>query len=358
MQNISEATSDFETWLALQMPLNAEDLAFKHAQMRKSAFLFMRATFYRWAQIWPTACASLSTASAVLSVGDLHIENFGTWRDSEGRLIWGINDFDEAYLLPYTNDLVRLATSTLLAIRYQQIKVDAPTACKAIVDGYIEFIECGGRPFVLAERKNWLRELAQSQLRDPGIFWDKILALPDAPKQIDPVAIKLLEDSLPERGLDYHLVRRRTGLGSLGRPRFVALVNWRGGMIAREVKAVATSACVWAMGKKPNKKFFNKHICIAAVRCQDPAMNLRSGWIVRRLSPDSMKLTLEDLPSPSIERILHAMGRETANVHLGSSGAIRAVRNDLKKRQKNTPEWLLDSATKMVGEIYKDWKEL
>ena len=31
-----------------------------------------------------------------LSVGDLHVENFGTWRDSEGRLIWGINDFDEA----------------------------------------------------------------------------------------------------------------------------------------------------------------------------------------------------------------------------------------------------------------------
>jgi len=32
----------------------------------------------------------------VLAVGDLHVENFGTWRDAEGRLIWGVNDFDES----------------------------------------------------------------------------------------------------------------------------------------------------------------------------------------------------------------------------------------------------------------------
>jgi len=36
----------------------------------------------------------------VLAVGDLHVENFGTWRDAEGRLIWGVNDFDEAWRLP------------------------------------------------------------------------------------------------------------------------------------------------------------------------------------------------------------------------------------------------------------------
>ena len=57
----------------------------------------------------------LARAPRALAVGDLHVENFGTWRDVEGRLIWGINDFDEAWRLPYTNDLVRLATSALLA---------------------------------------------------------------------------------------------------------------------------------------------------------------------------------------------------------------------------------------------------
>ena len=53
----------------------------------------------------------------MLGVGDLHVENFGTWRDAEGRLIWGINDFDEACPMPYTIDLVRLAASADLAIK-------------------------------------------------------------------------------------------------------------------------------------------------------------------------------------------------------------------------------------------------
>ena len=51
----------------------------------------------------------------VLAVGDIHLENFGTWRDADGRLVWGVNDFDEAAQMPYVLDLVRLAASALLA---------------------------------------------------------------------------------------------------------------------------------------------------------------------------------------------------------------------------------------------------
>ena len=79
--------------------------------MKESVFAFLRATYYRWIQVWPEVCPQLVSAATVLAIGDLHVENFGTWRDIEGRLVWGINDFDEAYPLPYTNDLVRLASS-------------------------------------------------------------------------------------------------------------------------------------------------------------------------------------------------------------------------------------------------------
>ena len=57
--------------------------------MRADPFVFLRATFYRWLQLWPTICGALDDAPPVLAVGDLHIENFGTWRDREGRLILG-----------------------------------------------------------------------------------------------------------------------------------------------------------------------------------------------------------------------------------------------------------------------------
>ena len=55
--------------------------------MADSPFAFLRATFYRWVQLWPKVCPELANAALVLGVGDLHVENFGTWRDSEGRLI-------------------------------------------------------------------------------------------------------------------------------------------------------------------------------------------------------------------------------------------------------------------------------
>ena len=71
------------------------DLKLKHQLMRGSVFTFLRATFYRWASLWQETCPDLDKGPRVLAVGDLHVENFGTWRDTEGRLVWGVNDFDE-----------------------------------------------------------------------------------------------------------------------------------------------------------------------------------------------------------------------------------------------------------------------
>jgi len=79
------------------------------------------------------------------------VENFGTWRDREGRLVWGVNDFDEAFALPYTNDLVRLALSAHLAISANHLALRPADACEAIVKGYAKGLKDGGKPFVLAE---------------------------------------------------------------------------------------------------------------------------------------------------------------------------------------------------------------
>ncbi len=113
--DIVEATRKFEAWLKGRIAIVRRDIAYKHEQMRADPFLFFRATYYRWAQIWPSNARKLARAAEVYAVGDLHIENFGTWRDAEGRSVWGVNDFDEAHPMAFTNDLVRLAVSALLA---------------------------------------------------------------------------------------------------------------------------------------------------------------------------------------------------------------------------------------------------
>ncbi len=350
-----QATTDFEAWLGQQLPLLQHDLDYKHEQMAKDIFMFLRATYYRWAQLFPAVLPELSNGPAVLSVGDLHVENFGTWRDGDGRLVWGINDFDEAYTMPYTNDLVRLATSVLLAIETSNLKISGPSAMAALIDGYVEWINEGGRPFVLAEKSTWLRLLAQGHLRDPVEFWDKMQALPECPKAPKP-AEALLKRSLPEP-VDYKLCSRRAGLGSLGRIRLVALAKWRGGMIAREVKAMANSANVWAAKKKVTATIYNDEIRHKAIRCHDPMVQTQDGWIVRRLAPDCCKIDLAEMPKDEEARFLHAMGRETANIHLGTKGAAEKVRADLKQRQKQSQNWLGEAADKMVKQIKLDWRE-
>ena len=46
--------------------------------------------------------------------GDLHVENFGTYLNSDGRMVFDVNDFDEAYLGRFTWDLQRFAASLAL----------------------------------------------------------------------------------------------------------------------------------------------------------------------------------------------------------------------------------------------------
>ena len=119
MRNIVESTRAFEAWTRKRTDVSKRRLKKKHREMAAGAFPFLRATFYRWVEQWPKTCPRLASRreDVLLAVGDLHVENFGVWRDSRGRLVWGINDFDEACELPFTSDLVRLATSAMLAAR-------------------------------------------------------------------------------------------------------------------------------------------------------------------------------------------------------------------------------------------------
>src|SRR5438876_5540886 len=150
--DIRQATKTYEDWLSRRMPLIEADLRLKHQRMAERPFPFLRATFYRWTQLWRQCCPALATAPTVLGVGDLHVENFGTWRDGEGRLVWGVNDFDEAATVAYTNDLVRLCTSALIAIGELRLATPERRACDSVLEGYTSSLQKGGMPVVLAER--------------------------------------------------------------------------------------------------------------------------------------------------------------------------------------------------------------
>jgi hypothetical protein len=353
--DIVKATRSYETWLARHLTVLPGDLRRKHLAMSENVFPFLRATFYRWMQLWPKICVAEAKAPHVLAVGDLHVENFGTWRDVEGRLVWGINDFDEAYELPYTIDLVRLAASAHIAIQQARLTIAAKDACVAILSGYRHALETGGSPYVMAEDHPWLRHMVTGILRDPVAYWKKLDALPAWKGSVPKGARRAIERLLPESGLDYRIAHRIAGLGSLGRERYVAVADYRGAHVAREAKALAPSACVWALGGKTSTKIEYQVILDRSVRAIDPFVRLGGRWIVRRLAPDCSRVELSSMPEERDEsRLLHAMGFETANVHLGTRRAAKMILHDLGKR---SGDWLHEAATAMVKATTKDWRD-
>src|ERR1700722_17549321 len=151
--NIRQATIEYERWMRSHTQVIESDLKSKHQQMRSDVFLFFRGTFYRWAQLWREVCEDLNHAPKVIAVGDLHVGSFGTWRDAEGRMAWGVDDFDDSYPLPYTNDLVRLTTSVKIVIDAEMLTIKFKDACEAILEGYQRSLRDRGCPIVLAERE-------------------------------------------------------------------------------------------------------------------------------------------------------------------------------------------------------------
>ena len=352
-----EATAGYETWLRSFVELNQEDLDYKYAIMadRSDPFPFFRGTYYHWARIWTTACPAEAESPQVLSVGDLHVENYGTWRDADGRLCWGVNDFDDADVLPYTNDLIRLATSILYAKWGGAVEVKFGAACKAILAGYRDCLEAGGVPYILEEENVELRQLAMADDRNPTLFWKRLTKLLDNPpaEPTEAARIALLTD-IPDTGNKPEIrFRPRVGLGSLGRPRFVALTKWAGAWIGREVKATIPPGTAFATGQTARTSLVNEAVR-RAVRCPDPYFRPAAYWTSRRLSPRCSRIELGQFAgADEMMTILKATGGEAANVHVGTPGAADAILADLKSRKKS---WLEDAAKAVAEVVEKDWK--
>jgi hypothetical protein len=283
------------------------------------------------------------------------VENLGTWRDSEGRLAWGVNDFDEAYPAAYTNDLVRLAASALLASQEQVLAIQPAEACQAILDGYRKTLENHGQPFVLAEQHEHLREWANSQLRAPLHFWQKLEQLTPITNTPAPVQA-LLQTSLPAGYSNAVVVHRAAGLGSLGRQRYTIIAEWNGGKIAREAKQLVDSAWVWENPTEQGRQIYYQKIIDRSIRNPDPFTKQNNDWVVRRIAPDCSRVELAELPKERDEtRLLASMGSETANIHLGNAPqGVAQILSDLAGQPKN---WLLKGSQAMVKATLKDWED-
>ncbi len=225
-----------------------ERLALKYRAMRSSAFAFLRGSchlFYdRLAQL------ALPPAPLVWACGDLHLENFGSYKGDNRLVYFDLNDFDEAALAPCTWDLARLLVSLLLAAR--TLGVDEPGTlrlCDAFNGAYGASLASGKARWVERETaQGMVKELLESlrgrsrvQLLDHRtersarkrsfrIDGKRALAVDASQRRRVAAFMQRFAAAQPQpefyRLLD--VARRIAGTGSLGVERFVLLVEGKG----------------------------------------------------------------------------------------------------------------------------------
>jgi hypothetical protein len=364
MRSIFESTRAFEAWMRKRTDASGRLLKSKHRKMSAGPFPFLRATFYRWAEVWPKVCPGLAKRDedVLLAVGDLHVENFGVWRDSRKRLVWGVNDFDDACELPFTSDLVRLAASALLAAEAADVRVSANRLCDLLLEGYRAGLRAEGQPILLSDRRHSaLVTLTRGTQENPKTFWKKKLDADDNPRIAAGDLPKGLRDmfraSFRRRA---HLIFREQkspgGLGSLGRRRFTA-VEMSGTLVrdAREAKALVPSALYWCAGQN-HMLSQTATLLQHAIRDPDPHFQVHDAWLVRQLAPDVAKI---DMPEHARDRrlalapaLLRLMGRETANIHLGSRSPD--VLAKLLKALDRDASWFPTATDRMAAATRKD----
>lgn len=360
---IRAANKEYERWLAAQLKgdIVKHDLKKKHEAMSDNAFSFLRATYWRWAETILDVCPDLAQAPSVLAVGDIHLENFGTRTDREGRIVWGVNDYDEAAEMPYILDLVRLATSATLAASPSQISHKA--ICANLLGGYAQGLDAP-EAIVLDREHLWLRTRFVVDEKTREKFWLKIedQYLATLKKKLRERRAKpwleLFAAALPDRSIRLTYWRRTAGTGSLGRPRWLGYAVWHGGPLLREGKALAPSG--WVLARGGGSRIYLDDIAYSKYRSPDPWYAASGSPLMRRLSPNNRKINVEDRRDSA--RLLHpdllwSMGRELAAVHLGRQEQREALLKDLQKRKRHWFLGQVESAAELVSREYAEWKK-
>ncbi|MGP4114742.1 DUF2252 domain-containing protein [Streptomyces sp. 4N509B] len=351
--------------------LEADPAAFrvKFRKMAASAFAFYRGTaclFYhdlRGEAAGEGPFLDERTARVWIH-GDLHAENFGTYMDATGRLIFNVNDFDEAYVGPFTWDLKRFAASVAL-IGYTKALSDDVISdlVRAYAAAYRERIAAlagGARddevpPFTLdTARGPLLDALRHARARTRFGLLETMTEIRDFERRFTPGggAIELDEATratvlaafegyvatLPASGRtqpDARRVkdvvgRRGIGIGSAGLRSFNILLEGNSDALENDVviyvKQAQTPAVSRHITEERVRSYFTHegHRTVISQRALQAHADPWLGWteldgagqLVAEVSPYAIDLDWSDIDDPAqIAAVVADLGRATATMH-------------------------------------------
>jgi uncharacterized protein (DUF2252 family) len=295
--------------------------------------------------------------------GDLHAENFGTYLDGDGVLVFDVNDFDEAYVAPWTWDLRRLVASVALlgwSKAFSDADIDALNAAylRAYLDAVRSFSGGSAERDVALTRRTTdgpIREaLQRSRMSSRRALLDRLTEIegedrifrdgPGVRRLDDDERAEVLAayasylDTIPpaKRWADtaYHVHdvvgRSGFGIGSAGLPAYNVLIegpnealdfdvvlSMKQGLRAAPSRAVDDpEVASWFLHEGHRTALSRRALQAHADRLLGWTELRGVGFVVNELSPYEEDLDWDDLTEPrELRDVLHHLGHATARAH-------------------------------------------
>ncbi|GAA5149175.1 DUF2252 domain-containing protein [Nocardioides marinquilinus] len=402
--------------------MEADPAAFraKYRKMASDAHSFYRGTacLYYHDVIrgdWTDDPFAEGDAANIWVHGDLHVENFGTYLNADGRLVFDVNDFDEAFLGRFTWDLRRFAASLAL-VGWQKAlpEDDVDRLIRHYLRCYLDQV----KDYVASETDDFAlhldntegpihdalvvaREARRADLLDLNtrvsdgvrVFKDHptVRRLEDDERARVTEAFERYLDSIPEhrrseRELFYDLRdvvgKSGFGIGSAGLPAYNLLVEGYSQALDNDVLLSMKQANVPAISRfvdaEAVERYFDHegHRTVVSQRAlqvhTDPMLGYTdvdgTGYVVAEVSPYEIDLDWDDLTEPDdIERVVALLGRATAKIHCASDEdsdqdlvdfqVEEAITKAVEGREDDLIDWVVDFGERYATQVREDHAE-
>jgi len=344
--------------------------------------------------------------------GDLHVENFGTYLNADGRLVFDVNDFDEAYLGHYTWDLQRFAASLALTGWQKALPEETVRAllrryltsylaqvdeyCTTEVDDFALHLDNTDGPvhaaLVHARQRTRAEQLDDVTQRVDGTRMfredDSVRRLGRRERKKVVAAYHEYLDTIPEqkrwnRELFYELRdvvgKSGFGIGSAGLPAYNLLIEGVSQALDNDVVLSMKQANVPAVSRFVDsaavERYFDHegHRTVVSQRAlqvhTDPLLGHTRldgvGYVVSEVSPYEVDLDWSGLTHPDdIDHVVGLLGRATAKVHCASDEdsdqdlvdfqVEDAITASVEGRRDELVTWLSDFAVSYAEQVRTD----
>jgi uncharacterized protein (DUF2252 family) len=369
-------------------------LKLKYKAMAVNAFYFFRGTCHLFYEDLHAA-DTLPSSPVTWVCGDLHIENFGSFKGNNKQVYFDLNDFDEALLAPSAWEVARMLTSILIAFDSLEInEKEAIKTAQMFLNSYSSILKnsksismdprtADGMVQTLLSTvekrkpKELLKKLTQGKKGNLTLLAnDRHFPINESLKK---ELIRFISDIIKGghyRPFDYKVqdcIFRLAGTGSVGVKRYLFLLksmNTKNKYLLLDMKqALSSSLQPYVKIKQPTWGSEADRVIAIQQRMQNvspaflsPVIFKGEPFVVKHMQPTDDRINFELIKNrfDDIDKVINDMAILTASAQFRSGGRQgSAIADELIAFGQNN-QWedaILKYALQYTKQVKKDYKE-